>query len=98
MAFSKPVSMELDDEEKFDAVQPIKMSDKPDFPYGLRICLTHVELAKLHLDIADCERGDCLDIVARCRVTDRETRDGPGGPSCRVELQIETIEDMADDC
>ena len=35
--------MELDDEDKLDAIMPIPMDNKPDFPYGLRICLTEKE-------------------------------------------------------
>ena len=43
------VSMELDDEDKLDAPMPIKMPNKPDFPYGLRICLNEKELKKIGL-------------------------------------------------
>lgn len=83
------VSMELDDEDKLDAVQPIAMPTKPDHPYGLRISLTHVELKKLGLD-KDCSVGDVLEFEARARVThvsDNQNEDG--SECCRVELQIE---------
>jgi hypothetical protein len=84
-------SMELDDEEKVDAVQPIAMSDKPDFPYGLRICLTHQELEKLDLDPADAVVGGIFHMHALARVTSVSASDGPDGSVCRVEAQIEDL-------
>ena len=50
MPWSKLIDMELDDEDKLDAF-PMEVAPKrPDYPYGLRICLTHSELRKLDLD------------------------------------------------
>ena len=46
-------SMDLDDEEKMDTICPIPMPDKPQYPYGLCICLTHAEFEKLGLDPSD---------------------------------------------
>ena len=86
--------MELDDEDKLDAYRPIPMA-MPDYPCGLRICLTHKELAKLDLD-ADCEPGDYLMMAVMARVTSCSSSDGPGGPECRTELQIEKIK-LVDD-
>jgi len=62
MAWSKMVDLELDDEDRIDTFLPIAMPDKPQYPCGVRICLTHVEIAKLGLDIGDCDVGDIVDI------------------------------------
>lgn len=87
----KMTSLELDDEQKLDAIQPIPMSTKPDFPYGTRISLTHVELAKLGLD-PDCEVGDVLEFNARAKVTNvGKNQNEDGSKCCRVELQIEQM-------
>lgn len=90
MGWSKMVSLELDDEDKMDTAMPIAMSNKPDYPYGLRICLTHKELEKLGLD-ADCEVGDMLDMRCFGSVTSVSISDDSGGKSCRIEIQIEKI-------
>lgn len=87
MSFSPMVSMELDDDDKLDAPMPIAMPDRPDYPYGLRICLTHAELEKLGLD-SGCAIGDMIDIRAFAKVTSVSATDGPGGPDRRIELQI----------
>ena len=83
-------SMELDDEEKFDAPQPIKMSSKPDFPYGLRVCLSEKELTKLGLG-ADCDVGDGIRLRAFGKVTSVSTNDYGKGTESRVEIQIERL-------
>jgi hypothetical protein len=86
MAWSKLVDMSMDDEDILDAPMPIPMADKPRFPFGLRICLTGPELAKLGLD-ADCDEGDMLDMRCFATVTAIHKEDG----NCRVELQIERM-------
>lgn len=88
--WGKLVDMELDDDDKMDAVMPYPMPDKPDYPYGLRICLTHAELQKLGLE-ADCEVGDYLDLRAFATVTSVTKTEGSDGPCCRVEMQIEKL-------
>jgi hypothetical protein len=65
-------------------------SPKPDYPWGLRICLTHIELKKLGLD-ADCEIGDLIDLRAFAVVTSISKDSSPSGDSARVELQIQKI-------
>jgi hypothetical protein len=85
MSWSKLVDMEMDDEEKMDMLNPIPVA-KPDYPYGLRICLTHSELRKLELD-ADCSVGDLIDLRAFAEVT-AISKDGD---NCRVELQIQKL-------
>ena len=81
MAWSKLVDMELDDEEKLDAAMPIPMATKPDYPYGLKICLTHQELEKLDLD-ADCNVGDMIDM----RCFGEVTSISKDGDNCRIEI------------
>ena len=90
MAWSKMVDMEMSDEEKFDALMPIAMPQKPDYPYGLRISLTHKELEKLGLE-ADCDVGDVIDLRAFAVVTSVSSRESEGENHCCVELQIQKL-------
>ena len=85
MAWSKLVDMELDDESQLDYPTPIAM-EKPQYPCGLRICLTHEELGKLGLD-QSCEVGDYLHIKAFATVTSVNKSED----CCRVEMQIEKM-------
>lgn len=84
--WSHLVDMEMDDEDKFDATGPIPLPEKPTFPYGLKICLTEKELAKLDLS-DDCSIGDYIDIRAFACVTSVSKTD----TGTRVELQIERM-------
>lgn len=88
MGWTKLTSMELDDEDKMDMAVP-QVSQQPDYPWGLRICLTHKELKKLGLPIP--EVGDCLDMRAFGCVTSVSCETTNGEDRCRVEIQIETI-------
>lgn len=91
MAWSKMVDMEMDDEDALDTVCPIPMPERPRYPYGLRICLTDKELAKLGLE-ADCDIGDVIDLRAFAVVTSCSQNKTEGGEDeCRVELQIEKL-------
>ena len=82
------VSMELDDDDKLDLAAPAELSGtQPDYPWGLRICLTHRELGKLGLE-ADCSIGDMLTMRCCARVMSVSRTEGPMGPEDRVELQI----------
>lgn len=90
MGWSKLVDMEMDDEFKLDYGMPIAMPSKPDYPYGLRISLSHNELSKLGLE-ADCEVGDMIDMRCFGTVTSVSVNDDAGGKSCRVEIQIEKM-------
>jgi len=83
MAWSQMVDLELDDEDKLDALQPIAMPSKPDYPYGTRICLTGPELKKLKLDPADCKIGDVIDLRCFGEVTSIDAN--------RVEIQIQKM-------
>lgn len=84
--WSKLVDMEMTDDEKIDAIYPLPMPQKPDYPCGLRICLTDAELDKLGLD-ADCDNGDVIDLRALAVVTSVYK----GENSRRVELQIQKL-------
>lgn len=90
MAWSKLIDMELSDEDKLDASMPIAMPSKPDYPYGLRISLTHNELEKLGLD-DDCEVGDMIDVRCFATVTSVSKNEDGNGKGCRIELQIEKM-------
>lgn len=84
-------SMELADEESLDAPMPITMPEKPDYPYGLRICLTDAELAKLKLDPAQAMEsiGGVVHGHFIGRVTSASMDQREGGDSCsRIEIQI----------
>lgn len=85
------VDMELDDESKEDAIQPYAMPDKPDYPYGLRICLTHEELEKLNLDASDAFVGGMIHGHFMGRITSVSANDGENGSTCRIEIQIEAL-------
>ena len=86
MAWSKLIDLELDDEDKIDAMPTTDLPKRPDYPYGLRICLTHSELRKLDLD-ADCSVGDLIDLRAFAEVTSISK----DGDTCRIELQIQKL-------
>lgn len=88
--WTKLTDMEMDDEEQLDYPMPIAMPEKPRFPYGLRICLTHAELKKLGLE-PDCEVGDVIDLRAFATVTSVSINETDRGQDCRVELQIEKL-------
>lgn len=81
-------SMELDDEGKLDAPAPMPMSEKPDYPYGLRICLCSAELDKLDLDVSEAVIGGIVHLHALATVTSVSMDAGEYGSNCRVELQI----------
>jgi hypothetical protein len=84
-------SMELDDEDKLDAVMPIPMPTKPDFPYGLQICLTEAEFAKLDIDPSEAEVGGIFHGHFLARITSVSENDSPNGKCVRVEAQIEDL-------
>ena len=89
MAWSKLVDMEMDDDDTLDAPFPMPMA-RQSYPCGLRICLTHKELAKLGLD-ADCNVGDMIDLRCFAEVTSISKNDSGNGEDCRIELQIQKM-------
>jgi hypothetical protein len=84
-------SLELDDEDQFDAMpMPVTM-DKPKYPYGTRISLSEKEIAKLDCDPAEFVKDGIIHIHGLCRITNVSQTDGEMGKTCRVELQIEDM-------
>jgi hypothetical protein len=81
-------SMEMDDEEKLDFASPIPLPEKPEYPYGLRICLTEKEFEKLGLDHKDAEIGGTFHLHAMAKITSVSVNDTEHGQCCRVEAQI----------
>jgi hypothetical protein len=90
-------SMELDDEAKMDAAQPIAMLDKPDYPYGLRICLCGDELEKLNLDPSDAFIGGIIHGHFLATITSLSMSAGENYSDCRVELQITHLNVLSED-
>lgn len=93
------VDMQLTDDEKLDMMMPcIGISDRPDYPYSLKIALTEKELEKLDLK-PDCKPGDVIDLRAFAVVTSVSTEQRDGRDSARIELQIErlSVESEADE-
>ena len=93
MAWSSLVDMEMDDDDKLDnGLAPVTdvKAPKPDYPWGLRISLTHRELKKLKLE-ADCNIGDLIDMRCFAVVTSISKDSSSSGDTCRVELQIQKI-------
>lgn len=84
-------SMELDDEEKLDFSAPIPMPQGPDFPCGLRICLTEKQLDKLQLDAEGAVIGGLVHGHFMARITSISSDERDGASSCRIEMQIEDL-------
>lgn len=81
-------SMELTEDESYDAVMPIPMSDKPSYPYGLQICLTKAELEKLGIDMSEAELGGVFHFEAMARITSLNMSSTESGDNIRLEAQI----------
>lgn len=88
-------SMELDDDDKIDSY-PIE-SVRPDFPYGLRICLSEKEFHKLGLDADVAVVGGICHGHFMARITSVSAEDRGDMKSCRVEMQIEDLEIESED-
>ena len=90
-------SMEHDDEAKMDQILPLPMLRKPDFPCGLKICLTGEEFKKMELDPSDAEVGGLVHIVAMARVTSVSHDRRDDKHNWRVEMQIEDMSIESED-
>jgi len=74
------------------------MPDKPDFPYGLRICLTDKELKKLDLDASDAKVGEIFHLHGLARITSiSSSKNEDGSECCRIEAQIEDLDIESED-
>lgn len=80
------VDMRRTPAEKTEATQA--MDATPDYPYGLSLSLSEIELDKLGLT-SDVEVGDMIHMHGMAKVTSVSKNDSESnGPCCRVELQI----------
>lgn len=84
------VDMELTDDEKHDFVAPIAV-DTPKYPYGLRICLSQDEIAKLGIDPEEAVVGGYFTLHAICCVTSVSSDETETGKRFRMEAQIEKM-------
>lgn len=85
------VDMEMDDEAKMDSVMPISTSERPEYPWGLRISLCGDEMDKLNLDPSEAFVGGIVTGRFISKITSVSASDGDFGSSCRVELQITAL-------
>ena len=91
-------SMELDDEDKLDTLQPIPMPSKPDFPYGLKLCLTMADFKNLKCEPPGSDEvGGMFEFRAMARITSINTSSDDGRQDCRVECQIEQMRICSED-
>ena len=84
----KLVDMELDDAAKTDFCAPMPCP-RPDYPYGLRICLSEKELAKLGMKLP--EVGEYVELRAFACVKSVSCDSTDQGETSRTELQIEKL-------
>lgn len=86
------IDMELSDEEKHDLTVPMEGKPSvPEYPWGLRICLTEKELQKLGLDIAEAFVGGMVHGHFMARVTSVSANETTDGEQSRIEMQIEDL-------
>lgn len=81
---------EAEKEEAAEAAIPTA-SSMEDYPWGLRICLTETELAKLGFDKGDLEVGDMIHLHAFVTVTSVSENSTDQGTNCRVECTLTHI-------
>lgn len=94
--WSKMVSMKEDAADRDEMIPMATLPKAPDYPWGLRIRLTHKELEKLGLE-ADCDIGDLVDMRCMGEVTSVSKVEVDGNASCCVELQITAMSVAPDD-
>lgn len=82
--------MAYDEDDKLDYVAPIKI-DTPDYPYGLRVCLSNAEIRKLGIDPSEAVVGG--HVMAHClmKVTSVSCDQTDEGEKYRIEFQIEEM-------
>lgn len=83
------VDMSRSSKEKEDIVSVKPVDAVPDYPYGLCISLCEDELQKLGFQQGELQVGDYVHFHAMACVRSTSENDGPNGPNCRVEMQIE---------
>lgn len=92
MGWTRMVDLKRDDEDIIDMACPMPIGgvERDEYPYGLRITLTHEELKKLQL-APDCCVGDVIDLRAFAVVTSISMNETDRGQECRIELQIQKL-------
>lgn len=83
----KLIDMRRTDDEKQKSAALFPVGSQPEYPYGLSLCLTHNELAKLGLE-SNCEVGEMIHLFALAKVTSISKQDTGNGEECRIELQV----------
>lgn len=68
------IDMSLSIQEKKEMAEPTAITDRPDFPYGLKIHLGPEEMKKLGLDVPKV--GETMGLVASVEVTDVSSNKG----------------------
>jgi hypothetical protein len=94
----KYAHMEMDDDDSLDnAISlPGGEKDTPRYPWGLRICLTDAEMAKLGME-GEPAQGDILHFSAFAEVTSFSRTNDASGTSRRLEMTITHILSMEDE-
>lgn len=86
----KMTDMRKTSAEKEANMMPMEYQE-PDYPYGLRICLTSDELEKLDMEDG-VEVGDYLHLHAFARITSVSENEVNGESNKRIELVLTHIE------
>lgn len=73
-------------EERLENMYPPVLSEMPDIPPGLCICLTEVELEKLGIETEDCDVGDMIHVSGMCKLTSKNIMDTGAGVRMRFEM------------
>lgn len=85
------IDMKRTDAEKADDMAMPTVANMDDYPYGLRICLTEVELEKLGFSVDDLAVEDMVHLHAFATVTSVSENSTDKGKTCRVELTLTHI-------
>ncbi len=94
MAWSKLTDMAMTEEERADYGGSMTVPEDrgPEYPWGLRICLSDAEMDKLGLDPKEADVGDMIDMRCFAIVTSVSMNQRGDGTNCaRVELQIQKL-------
>lgn len=81
---------EAEKEEAAEAAIPTAASME-DYPWGLRICLTEAELAKIGFESGELEVGDMVHLHCFATVTSCSENSTDQGKTCRVEMTLTHI-------
>lgn len=85
-----PTGEMVDMREDYTAAEGVPTPIRPDYPYGLRICLNEKQLAKLGMD-CDCDVNDVVELRCGGVITSVSKSDENGMFTCRIEIQITNL-------